>query len=184
MTESEPTDDHRVTVPREWIDKLEIRELLERYMRYNDDRAADKLVELLDDDIRFQIVGKVYAGREEVRQLFSTAGPNPPHWTEPGELLKQPGSVHVSSNPIIEIDGDTATAETDFLVINRDERGHAYSALVGRYRDRLRRREDGRWVISTRTGVSVGRPGQERTDSEWQRALAAMPEDQRAKLRL
>jgi ketosteroid isomerase-like protein len=183
-----PADEHtehdRVTVSQKWIDKLEIRELLERYMRYNDDRAADQLVELLDEDIRFQVVGRVYAGREEVRQLFSTADADPPHWTEPGELLKQPGSVHVSSNPIIEVDGDTATAETDFLVVNRDRSGRAHSSLVGRYRDRLRRREDGRWVITTRTGVSVARPGQERTDDEWQRVLAAMPQDERAKFRM
>jgi hypothetical protein len=156
MTADEHTDGDRVTVPQGWIDKLEIRELLERYMRYNDDRAADQLLELLDEDIRFQVVGNVYAGREEVRQLFSTADSDPPSWTEPGELLKQPGSVHISSNPIIEVDGDDATAETDFLVINRDESGRAFSSLVGRYRDRLRRRDDGRWVITTRTGVSVG----------------------------
>ena len=183
MAVDERPEADRVSVPREWIDKLEIRELLERYMRYNDDRAADKLVELLDDDVRFQVVGKVHAGREEVRKLFSMADPNPPPWTQPGELLKQPGSVHISSNPIIEVDGDTATAETDFLVVNRVEHGRAFSSLVGRYRDRLRRRPDGRWVITTRTGVSVARPGQERTDSEWQRALASMPEDQRAKFR-
>ncbi len=183
MAVDERPDADRVSVAREWIDKLEIRQLLERYMRYNDDRAADQLVELLDEDVRFQVVGKVYAGREEVRKLFSMADPNPPPWTEPGELLKQPGSVHISSNPIIDVDGDTATAETDFLVVNRDEHGRAYSSLVGRYRDRLRRRQDGRWVITTRTGVSVARPGQERTDSEWQRALATMPEDQGAKFR-
>lgn len=183
MTAGEHGNEDHVTVPREWIDKLEIRELLERYMRYNDDRAADKMVELFDEDVRFQVVGRVYAGREELRELFSMADPNPPHWTEPGELFKQPGSVHVSSNPVIDIEGDSATAETDFLVVTRDENGRAHSSLVGRYRDRLHRRDDGRWVILTRTGVSVARPGQERTDGEWQRALAAMPEDERAKLR-
>ena len=183
MIEPEPGDPAHVRVPREWIDKLEIRELLERYMRYNDDRDAEKVLELLDEDVRFQVVGKVYAGREEVRKLFSISGPERPHWTEPGELFKQPGSVHISSNPIIEIDGDNAIAETDFLVVNRDERGRAHSSLVGRYRDRLRRREDGRWVITTRTGVSVARPGQERTDAEWRAALERMPEDERARLR-
>src|SRR5271170_249833 len=106
MTEHDPGDRGNVRVPSEWIDKLEIRELLERYMRYNDDRAADKVVELLDEDVRFQVVGKVFAGREEVRKLFSTDGPDRPHWTEPGELFKQPGSAHISSNPIIELDGD------------------------------------------------------------------------------
>jgi hypothetical protein len=37
--------------------------------------------------------------------------------------------------------------------------------------------EDGRWVITNRTAVSVARPGEERTDAEWRRVLARMPED-------
>ncbi len=45
-------------------------------------------------------------------------------------------------------------------------------ALVGRYRDRLRKRDDGQWVFVERTGVSLARPGEAGTDSEWQRALA------------
>jgi hypothetical protein len=45
-------------------------------------------------------------------------------------------------------------------------------ALVGRYRDRLRRSDTGHWRFVQRTGVSLGRPGEAGTDSEWQRALA------------
>ena len=60
-------------------------------------------------------------GKEELRALFSIGEPDPPHWTEPGQLLKQPASVHVQSNPVIDVDGDTATAESDFLVMKRGE---------------------------------------------------------------
>jgi hypothetical protein len=90
----------------------------------------------------------------------------------------------LSSNPVIEIQGDTATAETDMVVLNRDESGRARITLVARYRDRLRRAEDGRWLITNRTGVSIARPGDEGTDSEWARALARMPEEMRGKFRV
>jgi ketosteroid isomerase-like protein len=162
------------------LDKLAIREVLERYMRYNDDRAADRIAELFDEDAIFQVVGRLVIGRESIRKFFGGDDEQPKPWTDPGELLKQPPSVHLSANPVIDIDGDNATSELDFLVVNRGEDGRARSTLVGRYRDRLRRLDDGRWVITSRVGVSVARPGDARTDNEWQKILARLPEDERA----
>jgi uncharacterized protein (TIGR02246 family) len=166
-----------------WLDKLEIREVIERYMRYNDDRAADAIAELFHEDVRFQVMGRVVSGRDAVRSVFVGAGPEVTAWTEPGGLLTQPGSVHISSNPVIDVDGDTATAETDFLVVDRGENGRAKASLVGRYRDEFRR-VDGRWLIYTRTGVSVARPGEAGTDAEWSQALGRMSDEDKAKLRI
>ena len=163
------------------LDKLAIREVLERYMRHNDDGAADRIAELFDEDAVLQVVGRHIVGRAAIRELYrGDRDQDPPPWTDPGELLKQPASVHVSSNPVIEVDGDTATSELDFLVVRRNEHGAAVNALVGRYRDRLRRLDDGRWVITSRVGVSVARPGEERTDTEWRRVLARLPEGERS----
>lgn len=167
---------------RLWLDKLEIREVLERYMRYNDDRRADLIGELFHDDIRFQVMGKVIAGRVAVQAMFERAGTAMPQWTDEGQLFKQPGSVHVSSNPVIDLDGDTATCESDFLVVGRDSNGRAKSTLVGRYRDEFRK-VDGKWLIYTRTGVSVARPGEAGTDVEWARALERMTPEDRGALR-
>ena len=128
-----------------------------------------------------QLAGTVFSGREAIGNMFRSA--DPPQWTEPGELLKQPAGVHRGANPVIDVDGDTATAETDMLVIERDEEGRARITLVARYRDRFRRGDDGRWVITNRTGVSVARPGEAGTDAEWARALARMPDETRAKFR-
>ena len=123
-------------------DKLAIREVLERYMRYNDDGALDRIVALFDDDAVYQVVGRVLQGHREIREFLVERGAftdSKPQWTEPGELLKQPGSMHVSANPIIDVDGSTAVAESEFVVLRRNADGRARVALVGRYRDRLRK---------------------------------------------
>ncbi len=166
-----------------WLDKLEIREVIERYMRFNDDKAAERIVELLHEDVRFQVMGRVFAGREAVRGMFTGQGSDAPRWTAPGEVLKQPGSVHLSSNPVIDVVGDTATAETDFVVVSRGDDGRAKATLVGRYRDEFRR-VDGRWLIYTRTGVSVARPGEAGTDAEWASALEQMSPEDKTQLRI
>jgi ketosteroid isomerase-like protein len=165
----------------EWIAKLEIREVIEHYMRLNDDRAADEIVELFDESARMQVMGRVLVGRDEIGALYRTEAGPLPDWTEPGALFLQPGSSHVSSNPIIHVDGDTATAETDFLVVRRAADGRASCELAGRYRDRLRRTDDGRWVITVRTGVSIARPGEEGTGAEWQRVLERVDDEERAR---
>ncbi len=163
------------------LDKLAIREVLERYMRYNDDGAADRIAELFDEDAVLQVIGHLFIGRAAIRELYrGERERDPAPWTDQGELLKQPASVHISSNPIIDVDGDGATSELDFLVVRRNEKG-AVNTLVGRYRDRLRRREDGSWVITSRVGVSVARPGEQGTDTEWQRVLAGRSEAERSR---
>jgi 3-phenylpropionate/cinnamic acid dioxygenase small subunit len=170
---------------RDWIDRLAIRDVLERYMRYNDDGALDRLVALFDTDARYQVVGRVLRGHDEIRAFLGRMpfADGRAHWTEPGELLKQPRSMHLSSNPVIDLlDDGTAAAESEFLVIRRDDDGHPAIALVGRYRDRLRRADDGTWLITNRTGVSLARPGEEGTDAEWQRVLDRMDPRERDNL--
>jgi len=168
----------------EWADKLAIRELLERYMRYNDDGALDRLTALFDEDGIYQISGRILKGRAEIRAFFGAANfvDDRPLWTDEGALYNEPRSIHVSSNPIIELDGDIATAEGDFTVLSRDADGHTTINMIGRYRDRLRRDENGTWLITRRTGVSAARKGDEYTDAGWSRAFAKMSEADLAKL--
>lgn len=163
------------------LERLAIREVLERYMRWNDDGMADRIAELFAEDAVFQVVGRRVVGREAIREFFRRGRESdPPHWTDKGQLLTQPSSLHLSSNPVIDIDGDTATVESDFHVIGRDENGRPKTSLLGRYRDKFRRLEDGRWVIAVRVGVSVARGGEAGTSAEWDRVLARLSEEERA----
>jgi uncharacterized protein (TIGR02246 family) len=173
-----------VTDAAEWFDKFAIREVIERYMRWNDDGDFTSMVGLFTEDATFQFFGRVLVGREAISEFFAGVFPAPPaHWTEGGSLFVQPRSVHISSNPIIVVAGDAATAETDFQVVQRNRDGRAEVTLVGRYRDRFRRQvHTGDWLIECRTGVSVARPGDEGTDAEWRRAIERMDPETRATL--
>jgi uncharacterized protein (TIGR02246 family) len=168
-----------------WTDKLEIREVIERYMRYNDNGDFDAIALLFDENATFQVFGNVIVGREHIHEFFSRIFRTTlTSWPHEGSLFLEPRSVHISSNPIIEVDGDHATAETDFQVIGRDADGHVNVSLVGRYRDRFRRAgRDAPWLIECRTGVSVARAGEEGKDSEWRSAISRMPDATRNRLR-
>jgi ketosteroid isomerase-like protein len=166
-----------------WIDKLEIREIIERSVRHVDDQDGAAFANLFEEDGVLQLAGTVFAGRDALRSMFGGDDPGA-KWTEPGELLKQPGVTHLTTNPVIDVAGDAATAETDMITFRRDREGSAKITLLARYRDRLRRTDEGRWLISSRTGVSIAVPGEEGTDAEWARALATMPADVRASFRV
>jgi 3-phenylpropionate/cinnamic acid dioxygenase small subunit len=67
--------------------------------------------------------------------------PNPP---APG-----PTSRHVVSNPVIEVEGDSARASVTWALIRRGEGDEPELALLGHYDDELAR-EDGRWRFRSR----------------------------------
>src|SRR3954453_6736934 len=126
----------------EWTDKLAIREVLERSMRYNDGGDPQRCIELFEPDARYQVMGRVIRGHAEIAAFWNDAWQpeaGEAKWTDQGGLLFQPRSIHICSNPIIEVDGDRANVESDFLVADRGHDGRARIMLVGRYRDRLRR---------------------------------------------
>jgi 3-phenylpropionate/cinnamic acid dioxygenase small subunit len=140
-------------------DELLIRRTLERYMRYNDDRALDRLVALFTPDAVYRVGGGEHVGHEAIRAFLGPAGfrDGRSRWTDDDQLMVMPRSMHILSNPVIDVDGDRATAESEFIVLVRDEHGHAKMTLVGRYRDKLRRHESGEWLFTERTGVSLAR---------------------------
>jgi hypothetical protein len=172
------TDDATI---RLWIDKLTIRELIERSVRFIDDQDGDAVAVLSEEDNVLQLAGRVFAGRDELRTMFPD-GPAT-HWTTPGALLVQPGSTHLTSNPVIDVDGDRATAETDMVTLVRGEGKRTKITLLARSRDRLRRAPAEEWRLSSRTGVSIGTPAEIGTDAEWARALERMPSGLRAQFR-
>lgn len=60
-------------------------------------------------------------------------------------------TYHLITSPVIELDGDTATSEVMWTVIERDGSGAPRVSMLGRHRDELVR-ERGRWRFRRRKG--------------------------------
>ncbi len=60
-------------------------------------------------------------------------------------------SYHVISSPVVNVDGDTATAEVMWTVVDRDDHGKPRLGGIGRHHDSLVREND-HWRIKKRRG--------------------------------
>jgi uncharacterized protein (TIGR02246 family) len=127
-----PSDDHAA-----------IRRLLARYCQHLDNADLEHLVALWTEDGEFNAVGSRCAGRPAIRSFL-----------EPFMKEERSGATkHLTMNSVIEIDADTATALSDFLVIRRIT-DRVVPARVGQYHDVLARSSGG-WRIRSRTNVST-----------------------------
>ena len=142
-------------------DEFDIRQLLERYMRYDDDLNLSGMLTVFESNAVYRVMGAEHVGLPAIAKFLREHGMHqdrPRLARSPGRLMEPPLRTHISSNPIVEfIDDDTAAVESDFTVVERDELGHALIVLAGRYRDIVARQVDGRWLFRDRTGVSMVR---------------------------
>lgn len=70
-------------------------------------------------------------------------------WSFEFHITYQVHSQHSISNHFCELDGDTAHCETYYTFWGRNKTEPEYTSCVGRYTDRLEKR-DGRWAIAQR----------------------------------
>lgn len=110
--------------------KLEIHELLYRYAELID--AGDFFrVGLLLGRATFAGV----AGAEAIAALFAKTTRRYP------DAGNTPRTRHLVLNPIVDIDGDTATARSTFCVVQQTETVALQPIVVGRYADTFARDE-------------------------------------------
>jgi len=122
-------------------DRDAIHQLFVDYGRYLDAGDIDAYAGLFtaDGEVMLGPMGRT-RGRENIRELMSTV------------LDGRVGSsYHLIGSPQVRLDGDEATSEVMWTVIQRDGEGKPKLTSMGRHVDRLRR-EDGVWRIAERRG--------------------------------
>ena len=122
-------------------DLAEIHQLFVDYGQHLDagDFAAYAGLFAADGEVRLGPMGSA-KGRDEIRSLMERA------------LAGTVGSsYHVITSPRVQIDGDTATSEVMWTVVQRGPDGAPVVPMIGRHRDELVR-EEGRWRFRLRRG--------------------------------
>jgi uncharacterized protein (TIGR02246 family) len=129
-------------------DLAEIERLIMDYRRHLDARDLHAYSRLFSEDGEWTGNTGSATGPDGIEgMLEERLAPNPP---APG-----PTSWHVVANPLIDLDGDSASASVTWALIRRGEGDEPEIALLGHYDDLLVR-EDGRWRFKRReAGIDI-----------------------------
>jgi uncharacterized protein (TIGR02246 family) len=130
-------------------DRIAIEDLVTRYYEnFGSTDAAEEFATYYTEDAVFDVNGIVSTGREEIEALYADTG-------DDADAPAAQGVFHMMiSNPVIDVDGDRATAK--FLwtgVMNASLEGRPEVWEQGREYDLLVR-QDGKWRIRKRTVVA------------------------------
>jgi 3-phenylpropionate/cinnamic acid dioxygenase small subunit len=120
-------------------DKLEVTELLYRYAELIDAGDFDGVGTLLG---RGNFMG--VSGADRIAKLFATTTRRFP------EHGNTPRTRHLVLNPIVDVDGDAATARSTFCVVQQTDTVSLQPIVVGRYADAFARHPEG-WHFTERT---------------------------------
>jgi len=129
-------------------DRIAIEDLVTRYYAHLGADDAGAFGDYYTEDAVFDVNGVVSSGREEIEALYA-------NMDEEGDSVTEGGVFHmVLSNPVIDVDGDRATAT--FLwtgILNPDPKAPPQVAEHGREYDRLVK-QGGQWLIEKRVVIA------------------------------
>lgn len=124
-------------------DRLEIAELLYRYAELIDAGDFDGVGRLLSRATFAGTRSASTSGAEAIAELFAMTTRRYP------EHANRPRTRHLVLNPIIDVDGPTAAAQSTFVVVQATETLPLQPIVVGRYFDRFGRDDVG-WFFTER----------------------------------
>jgi uncharacterized protein (TIGR02246 family) len=114
-----------------------IARLVAGYCHRLDDGDWDGFAQLWAEDAELVIGGATTQGRDAVRASVEASQP------------PERRGRHLTVNLEVDVDGDTARGVCDFMFWVRDGEGRPKLAFLGRYQDRMTRR-DGVWRFARR----------------------------------
>src|SRR5438477_976788 len=123
-------------------DVEQIRQTLARYWQYLDDRRERDWVELFEDDAVLQYESTITRSRRELDVIAA-------------DLRNYTPAKHLSSNELIEVDGEQATAHSDVVFLEPDADGSVKVRYYGRCEDTLRR-AGSTWRFASRVITFTG----------------------------
>jgi len=124
----------------------EIRNLLVRYGLYLDSKNFEGYVSLFTKDGVLDAPLGAASGQENIRAMLGNV------------LGPINAGFHIYANPLIEVDGDSATSMSRFSYVQSIEGQPPELRMVGHYDDILKR-EDGSWKFARRTiTIDAGKP--------------------------
>ena len=127
-------------------DEDQVRRTLAGYSQYLDDGDFDRWIELFTEDARLLFAGRATEGRAGIRTYMEQVQP------------PEGRGKHITSNILVDVDGDNAAAHTDYLFV-RPTSGGLVPIATGRYHDQLVRDGD-RWRFRQREITLLGPPGE------------------------
>jgi uncharacterized protein (TIGR02246 family) len=121
-----------------------IRRTIAEYSQRCDDGHFDRWAELFTEDARLVFGEQTTEGRTAIKTYM--------------EGLQPPAArgKHITANTLVDVDGSTATATTDYLFVRPGDQGISVIA-AGRYYDRLVHRGD-QWQFAERSITLLGAP--------------------------
>jgi len=124
-------------------DEEAIRRTLAEYCQFCDDGRFEDFADLFAENATYHVLDEAHEGRSQIGAFMEKAMP------------PERRGRHVCSNTVIDVDGDTARAFTDYVFVARvDGSGFAITS-VGRYHDRMVKEHD-RWRFAERRIVFLG----------------------------
>lgn len=111
--------------------------LVARYCHLLDEGRWDEFATLWAEDAEFVLQGQTTSGRHAIRESIEAS--------QPAERRGR----HLTVNLEVEVEGDRATNESDFMFWAKDREGRPRLMFLGRYTDALVR-ADGAWRFARR----------------------------------
>jgi ketosteroid isomerase-like protein len=130
------------------LDRVAVEDFIVDYYEHFGGTANEDFARYYTEDATFDVNGLIYKGHDEIVKLYDDLNAEP-------DNASQGGTFHMLlSNPVVKVDGDTATVKVFWTGVMNEtidapprlmEQGREYDLLV---------KQDGKWLIKKRVVIA------------------------------